>query len=123
MTREWILQVLNWLPVRLWPVFLWDLVRLRAWWHALPIKTDTLLTFGVTARGRIIVAGLYEGGGPPETEWTRYAPRAPWRAQCLDAAAAAFAALCHLNVPRREASGLFPDPAWTVTGPDFLDSG
>lgn len=106
MTRDWIIAVLKSLPVWCWPVFLWDVARVKAWWASLPIGADTLLTVGVTRQGRVIVTNLIEGARPSLIDGAQAHRHVD--DMDLDRIARAFAAFCR-------AAGK-PERHQTVTG-------
>ena len=117
MTREWILRVLESLPVWCWPVFLWDVIRVRAWWHSLPLETETMLRLGVDRRGRIHVIDLIaKQDALPETGASRLLARA-LRGDESELAEPAE------KLRWRTLTPLFPLITEIRTTPDFADSG
>ena len=51
MTREWILSVLDLLPVWRWPLFLWDVVRVQLWADELALHVRGYVSLVVTRAG------------------------------------------------------------------------
>lgn len=80
MTRDWILSILEQLPVWCWPIFLWDVMWVTLSLAEMEGEVAGLFTFAVTRQGRIIVLNFYEADRPDPADWTRYAPREPWAA-------------------------------------------
>ncbi|WP_084419655.1 hypothetical protein [Henriciella litoralis] len=84
MTREWILHALEHLPIWCWPIFLWDVACIKAWWKANPAEFDEIIMFAVTPTGRIVITDYFQGDRPDPSDWTTHAPRAPWEKLALD---------------------------------------
>lgn len=125
MTRDWILRVLNGLPVWLWPVFLWDCVVMRRVLDAMFEAGAARITFGVTAGGRIVIARRFDFETPDEAGRACALPRASWERLDPDRIAAAIASFGTAD-RRRTVAGLPADgPPGPQTGaaPGFLDSG
>ena len=122
MTRDWILRVLNGLPVWLWPVFLWDCVVMRRVLDAMFEAGAVRITFGVTAGGRIVIARRFDAGTPEDAAWTCAPARAAWVRLDPDRIAAAIAPFRKMDRtwtgPGRPAGSR---PA--MPGPAVLDSG
>ena len=94
MTREWILSVLDLLPVWRWPLFLWDVVRVQLWADELALHVCGYVSLVVTRQGRIVVVEIFEADRPDPADWTRHAPRAPWAALDLDVLSVAHDPAC-----------------------------
>ena len=88
MTRDWILSILEQLPVWCWPIFLWDVMWVTLSLEEMDGEVAGLFTFAVTRQGRIMVLNFYEADRPDPADWTHYAPRAPWAALDLAVLAA-----------------------------------
>ena len=78
-TREWIIAILWDLPVWHWAVFFLELARFRRWWATGPAEAGTMVVLAVTVDGHIEIDAWYPPAQPDPTDWTRHAPRAPWR--------------------------------------------
>ena len=128
LTRAWILDILDKLPLVYWPVFFWEVWWFerycRAYRAANPVG---LLAIGVTQTGRIIIRLQSAGDRPQENDWTAHAPRAPWLRLDLTRLASAHsdnsgtahpALTCH-----QPDIGLVSAHDRPATGPFLLDPG
>ncbi|WP_084418648.1 hypothetical protein [Henriciella litoralis] len=122
MTREWILQTLEELRVWCWPIFLWDLMRIRAWLNANPNETEEILMFEVLSNGRIIMTNHLKADRPDPADWAHYAPRAPWEKLAVDACLMIWGvpAACEDSTDR--VTSVFPLANLCVAQP-FFDTG
>ena len=79
-TRDWILDTLGKLDLRYWPIFLWEVYWLDRYLDALRAEHSSgLIGFSVCRKGRIYITLQAFGDEPSQTDWTQFAPRAPWR--------------------------------------------
>ena len=119
--RDQLLDILNRLPVRYWPVFFWDLVWLTLFHENTWSETGGFMSFAITKTGRIHILGVFVNDAPDDTDWTRHAPREPWAALDPEVIAAAIEALdgeglvCTVSVPLLACF-------WTVEAPAILNS-
>lgn len=83
LTRDWILETLALLPVRTWPVFLWEVWWVERYYRAYRAANPVgMLGVGVTRGGRIIItlqmAGEAEKPADGQADWRALAPGEPW---------------------------------------------
>lgn len=79
-TRDWILYILGKLDLRYWPIFLWEIYWLDRYLNARRAEHSSgLIGFSVCKKGRIYITLQAFGDEPSQTDWTQFAPRAPWR--------------------------------------------
>ena len=78
-TRDWILDTLGKLDLRYWPIFLWEIYWLDRYLTARRAEHRSgLIGFSVCKKGRIYITLQAFGDEPSQTDWTQFAPRAPW---------------------------------------------
>ena len=78
-TRDWILDILGKLDLRYWPIFLWEIYWLDRYLNARRAEHSSgLIGFSVCRKGRIYITLQAFGDKPSQTDWTQFAPRAPW---------------------------------------------
>lgn len=77
--RDWILSVLEQLPLWHWPVFFFEVWWFERYYRAYRAANPVgMLGIGVTRTGRIIITLQGAGDRPDPDHWTAHAPRAPW---------------------------------------------
>lgn len=123
MTRDWILSILEQLPVWCWPVFLWDVLCMQLRLAEMEGEVAGLFTLGVTPEGRIIVLDFYEADRPGAPDWAAHAPRAPWAALDLDILAVQRVAFSAIPLAGDPASCLPCAPARAIVPPENFAPG
>ena len=79
-TRDWILDTLGKLDLRYWPIFLWEIYWLDRYLTARRAEHSSgLIGLSVCRKGRIYITLQAFGDKPSQTDWTQFAPRAPWQ--------------------------------------------
>ncbi|WP_182482118.1 hypothetical protein [Henriciella barbarensis] len=83
--RDWILDVLAELELWYWPVFLWELYWLDRYLSDRRAEHRSgLIGYSVCKKGRIYITLQAFGDKPDPNDWTKFAPRAPWKRLSLD---------------------------------------
>ena len=119
--RDQLLDILNRLPVRYWPVFFWDLVWLHIFHEDNWAEHGGFMTFAISKTGRIHILGVFVNEGPDDCDWTRHAAQEPWAALDPQAMADAIDALDD-DAPIWTAIVLSLDCLWTAEAPAVLNS-
>ena len=121
MSRDQIHDILAGLPVRYWPVFLWNLVWFSLFQAEAWAETGGFYTVAVTTTGQILITGIFVNDAPAEADWTQHAPREPWAALDPQAIAAMIEALAG-GWPDCTVIGLLLDGPCPANAPATLNS-
>lgn len=83
--RDWILDVLAELELWYWPIFLWELYWLDRYLSDRRAEHRSgLIGYSVCKKGRIYITLQAFADKPDPNDWTKFAPRAPWKRLSLD---------------------------------------